>query len=111
MSNEGRLVDVMLLLFGELVELAIFRGSNKSCSPSLTMDSFSSQLVSITNHTFGTVRCVWMTSSSDAFRIIPDEREIPAGKTGSFAINFRPVSNSTLMVWCYSNGILKSNIL
>jgi len=28
---------------------------------------------------------------SDAFHIVPEERDIPPGKTGAFTVNFKPV--------------------
>lgn len=52
------------------------------------------QLVSITNHTAGVLVCVWVTTDTDNFHVVPDEREIAAGKTASFAVKFKPVRNT-----------------
>jgi hypothetical protein len=57
-------------------------------SPQSVSDSKS---VQVTNHTEGTVVCVWMTESGGTFSVTPQEKEIAPGATSLFTVLFSPV--------------------
>lgn len=69
------------------------------------------QLVNITNHTAGVVVCIWVTTDADSFHVVPDEQEIAAGKTASFAVKFKPVHMHTLSSCTFKTKGLKFGML
>ncbi|KAL5489479.1 hypothetical protein EMCRGX_G018573 [Ephydatia muelleri] len=65
------------------------------CTPNHVSEG---KVVNVTNHTNGIVTCVWMPGPGEPFRVVPEERDIPAGTTASFTITFRPHTPSQLYV-------------